>query len=621
MDNNQHNEQTSERLIVKNYAIGNVPPLVLFAFLSLIRLWVGLKTKLNFDVNTPVDDGLLVLYSILPIHFGNPIDRFALAKTMSFPLFLDFVHFTGLPYNLVIALIWIVNAILAVALVRRIIKPATWFSVCIFAYILFVPTAFDINVGIRFYRNMIIAPFVFLLFLLMALFLFKISDIYDHGTESHTCVYTEKRGYVLLLTLSILIGIGFTFNYYINENGIWLLPALLVMTGFGLVFSIHRHQERNTVQTVSKKVGRGMTVKLSVICLLPILLFAVMTEGYKTVNEHYFGVHETNTRIEGEFGEFVKRVYTIESPDRTGTVWAPTDAIEKAFDASETLRLAPRLKEMLIEKNHYFGDIRNNPIAGDFLTWSLYEALNNSGMWTGQRPVSDYFKQVNEEIDEAFADGRLKKDTRIQLTSAAGGRTWQEIVRLLPICVQGLKCSIYFDGYTPDNQDEPIPRSEAEIIIHAPEFDGNYISNMFLYPGTYSGYFDREQSIVNILTDIIIKVYQFIGIPLFILSLLGFVLCLIGIFIKGKRDRLSVLKAVFMATMLVTAFAVIFGISWFSEFMMESGVTASYVHSMKFYGVGAVPCISMFEIFGLCILYKYLESRCRKAGITKEKTK
>lgn len=57
-------------------------------------------------------------------------------------------------------------------------------------------------------------------------------------------------------------------------------------------------------------------------------------------------------------------IYKIKSDHRDKNIWAPYDAIEKAFDASETLQKYPELEESIL--NTVWFDGGKSMIAGDF---------------------------------------------------------------------------------------------------------------------------------------------------------------------------------------------------------------------------------------------------------------
>jgi len=543
--------------------------------LTLFRIWIGLKAEISYNVQAVHDEALLVSYSILPSHFADTANPFALAKDMSFSIFLNIVHFSGLPYSLVITLVWICAAVLSVMLVRIIVKnPSPIFCIVIYAFVLFVPCAFDNLVGTKFYRNAIIAPFALLLFLLLILLVLK--SLQNRGKA-------PSRRFVLA---AVCVGLLLGFNYYITENGVWIIPAAAVCLGVA-------------VATLWLTKNRAYAARTTIILIIPLLVLVGAGTAYRAVNYHYFGVFEVNMRTGGEPGKFAENIYKIDSKERTSAVWAPTDAIEKAFEVSATLKKSPELRKKLIEENPWFGDIRQAPIRGDFLTWSLPDAMKAAGMWKSYPQVNAYFAQVNRELDAAFADGRLKKDPKFQPFSSTGGYSKEEILALMPTVWQGMKNDIAYDAYQPSDllgNLQNIPSFE----IGVPGIKGDYMANMFLEQGPYAGYYESERHLTDKLMSGDIRLYQILGWPLFALGVIGFVLLFLSTVRKKTRCAQNVNLFICDLMMLATAAAVFFGIAWFSDFLYPQYEIAS---TMKYYSVAAVPCLVIFEIIGLCVIY------------------
>ncbi|MDR0851626.1 MAG: hypothetical protein LBN36_03950, partial [Clostridiales Family XIII bacterium] len=317
-------------------------------------------------------------------------------------------------------------------------------------------------------------------------------------------------------------------------------------------------------------------------------------------------VYETNTRTEGPAGGYAARVYRIASENRTGQIWAPTDAIEKTFEVSETLKSAPEFRKHLIDENQWSGNLHDTPIRGDFLTWMIPDAFADAGMWETHQKFNDFFEAVNRELDEAFADGRLQEDDRIQIVGMSGGRTPAEIRALWPLALNGFENAIFYYDYAYPTNSGRLDMFDNEMQIYASGVKANYITNMYLDAGSFIGYFTGERRGMELFTMNLIRVYQATGIPIFLLSLVGLVLCLIRIFHKQKRTKSLVIQAVFMLTMLATTIAVIVGISWFVDFM---GPPGGPFGAMKFYAVGAVPCVVVFEVLGLSNFYAACTAR------------
>ena len=68
-------------------------------------------------------------------------------------------------------------------------------------------------------------------------------------------------------------------------------------------------------------------------------------------------------------------------------------------------------------------------------------------MWDSEVEINNLFKKINNELDLSFKNGILKKSKRIQIISAAGGYSINEIKKLFPIVIDSFKSVIFLQGY------------------------------------------------------------------------------------------------------------------------------------------------------------------------------
>ena len=542
---------------------------------NMLGIWYSSSQSQGFD------DKLLVSYAILPSHFGSP-NYLSLVKTIGYPLFLNFVYLTGLPYSIVVTAFWIIAALLAVQVCRQ-INQNKWVLMLVYLFVLFTPAAFDSWVGTRLYRNAIISPFVYIVFALMALILMK-------------TVRNDKISAKNILWPSIFLGIFFIFTYYIKEDGIWLLPCLALAILAVIVISVIRY-----IRSKKEERKKSRFVRLIAAFLIPVVIFAAGTGAYKAVNNHYFGVAEINTRTEGELGEFVSNIYKIESDNRDSVTWAPYDAIEKAFEASETLSQYPELKDQIFHTSWFNYDIIANPITGDFLPWVLRLALVDAGVWQSEEQVSDLFEQVNDELETAFETGVLEKDDTIQISASAGGRTFEEILQLKTLNIEEFKIAVFLDSYEPggisSDYIDPASCEYATMLTNT-----NLISAS---PDTI------KTEIGNKITSVVFKLYSVLNPVLLIVAACGAIMAVIRLARRkknqiGKQDRAVYLCSVItMVVLFGISFMYAFAIAWFAEFIwIGTGMSTTI---LKFYSIGLVPLLSMISLFGVCLFIKNLQ--------------
>lgn len=550
-------------------------------FRILLAIWRGVW----YDSGQIDDDVLLIAYANLKRHFEHP-NTLSMMKTMSYPFFLNIVSFLKVNYVSVLAVVWILTALLAVLTLRHFTK-SRLFLTFVYLYVLFTPAAFNSWTGTRLYRNSIIAPFVYQIFLLIVLI-------------SVHLVRGSIASHVKAAVCSLLMGILFSFAYYIKEDGIWLLGCLLFFTGVTFVLSLIRSFR----WLKGKRIGAflGSLLARTAILLLPICLFFAATSEYKALNKRYFSVSEVSTKTEGGLGTFVSIVNTIDAADRTAIVWTPYEAIDQAFKHSETLQKYPQLEEAIIKTPWYHaGDIRIEPIKGDFLSWVMRNALKDTGIWKDESQVDRLFKQVNKELKAAFASGSLKKSDRIYLTTSMGGRTKEEIRGLADDLRQAVRGLVLLDGYTPDidsaSYDNPHSIADAEKL-----------TGLRLFHSTQEEHAYRTGRTGRTATAVITRlfaIYRILNCLLLLVLATGLIRHIVSCI--AKKDRFFRLAPPFLATGYILALLAIicvylFAICWFTEFIFTGGTIIKTI--LNFYTIGAVPLFSLTLLLGGALLLK-----------------
>lgn len=421
----------TKRFLKRNYIY------IIMGLLVVARIGLGYAMGGWYGISETYDDvammqGLSLKRLIEPTNL-------ALIKDLSFSLFLGFGAISGLPYTVVLSGFWALTALVAWLLTGKVTKNK-WVRLFVFSYVLFLPIAFTSWGGLRIYRNAIIAPCIILTFCLA---LMLVIDLVRQEKMKRT-IWT-----------AIFAGISFAFTYFLKEDGLWLKACMLVI----LLVSLGIIGYRLFKKKVKGKFEIKKAFSWTLVCLIPFVVLFVWDNVYRGVNYAFFGVYEINTRTEGELGKFVENIYKIDSPNRSEIVWAPYDAIEKAFEVSPTLAAQPKLLDEILNTGWNEGGIKENPIKYDFLGWVMRSELVDAGLWTSEKDVSDMFKQVNNELEQAFKDGTLKKaEGRIQLLASTGGYTLEEMLGsdLADQVFMSLGDSIWMTNYDVGFSDEDV---------------------------------------------------------------------------------------------------------------------------------------------------------------------
>lgn len=545
---------------------------------TLIRFIFGNMAGVWFPWREQFDDALLVRYANIRGYYleGKLPYNMVMQKEMSFPLLLNLSARVGLSYVNAVCLLWVLAALTGAIFIWRMSGKKYIFLVTSYIFMLFAPVAFDSWCGTRFYRNTILAPAYLLVISLLLLVTWR---IYEDGWEYNAGT---------ILVTSLLLAISFVFAFYIKEDGLWLLMCILAAWAFWLLehlFLLWRH-----VDKFPKMILRMC------ILLLPLILWFGSSKAYKKINEKTFGVAESNIRTEGELGDFLANIYRIKTDDRTTAIWAPKDAIEKAFEASETLRKNQALKESIYHSLWLQGDIDSNPLYGDRLGWVMMSSVFDSQTATTPAEMQSYLAKVNAELEEAFADGRLEKDDKIQLTSGMGGRNLDEIKALWPYIedqyIVHLKCGGYIAGAQAQDAIE-----DQELYKLAEKYSG---SSMEAH---------GEKVRTNQVLNLYFKVWSRIQPLLFYLDLifvpLAFLYALFLCLRKRTGSGRIAMIALLNLAVLMLSFVYALAIGWFVEFTCIGG---DYTN-IKFYSCGIVAMIVLAEWMGISLCYTMLSGR------------
>jgi len=552
----------------------SVPLLIIITVLlsiTVFRIFIGMKIPIWIDASLVHDHVWMVYAADFQNHFSNP-NNFSLIKVMSYPFFLQIVHILHIPYRLAVVILWIAAAALTTLFIRCITKNP-FVLIAVYAFVLFCPIAFTSLVGSVIYRNAITTPAVFIFLACLLLLVYHI-------------IYRRKK-YRIGILIAALSGVSFLFFYYLKEDSMWAMPIFIVTLGIS-VFSVFFKKPH----VLS---GKERT-RYILLALIPILIFVLGTSAYKAVNYHYFGVYEINTRTDSAFADFSARLFKIEDENKTPQAWLPFSTFEKAWAASPTLQAHPELLEALRHSPRAKGDFEANPIGRDHSLWALRDALGSSGLFANEAEKLEVLSSASSEIDEAFADGSLAKDTsRIYVSRAIPGKNISEIMSLTPMFMNGVKTAAFFRWYEVMGGPFPNDLSNQSFSQHI-IFTEAFIHDTFATQEE----FDQPSVRFSLAAGTaIIKIYQIAAIVLMPLSCIGFVMLIIFALRKTKRSSLYTL---YLMTMLgFTAGVHIFAAAWFTEHIRDM--------AMLGYTMGAIAVIQLFYILGVYTFFKFLFSR------------
>ena len=534
-----------------------IPLLILF---SIARSYIGYYILYWFFIRGTHDDLVFFSYADLNYHFTH-WNINSLVKTMSYPLFLFFVKISHIPYGICLSILWIISGLFVIYAVYKFISKNKLWLLLIFIFIIFMPIAFDIYAGMRVYRNAIMIPSI--ISCLTSLFIFI------------SLAISKNKNIKQLVLWAIILGVLFTFNYYIKEDGILTMPIFATSIACVILYNFYENR--------SKKM-----IKYAVICLIPILIFGASTLTYKEINNHYFGIDEINTRTGGEMGEFWENLLKIDDSTKNNTIWVTSTTLEKAWDASPTLQSRPDLFNSMI-KSKWTKNLTTSPIKGDHVAWMLRHQMAKVGLYSNEKQANDFMKQVNDELEMSFENGTLKKSEKIFITPLANGKSLSEINDNKNHYITGFEnCLFYKHIDTENHVQTDSSRYHKSKIINKMEKN----LNQPLYKQTEIKKAPFNQKIVYKFIDLDIQFYQVISYLLVALSCISFIYSTIYQFKNKFKNRQNNILIGFEFMLLATFIVQIFAIGWFCCFL-------SPIESMKYYTIANNGIFALFEILAI----------------------
>lgn len=356
---------------------------------------------------------------------------------------------------------------------------------------------------------------------------------------------------------------------------------------------------------------RGVQLTGIALCLtaafLPLLSFQKASADYIAANQKYFGYPHYTIRTDGETAGFMERIYKIESPERNLQIWSPYDALEKAFSVSETLENDPQMRKGIFESA--WTNKGESAIGGDYLSWVLVNAIWGDDQIGSAEKAEEYFAQVNRELDQAFEDGLLRKDTRLQLTSSAGGRNPEEIAELFGPLISFYAQMLTFNDFQ-SNPKYPVEYSEnLEPFL-------TKLNHDIVYPQDAE---DEKRMIERAeigseFTRMDFRVYHYV-IP--VLFGLGLTAWFAAFFLQfGKREtplrvRLSLILVFFLIALSI---GYTIGIVWFSQFLFWHKEYPRMMNVLIYYGPGASSMFYLGIFFAVPLWKWIITGRSERTG-------
>ena len=359
---------------------------LLMLLLVALKTWIASSMGQSFLMQMAHDDRLFMMQG-QSIHEGQwlgPFNELTMAKGPVFPMFLALSAASGLSLQFNVALFHALACLLLVAAFSPWIKHAGW-RIALFALLLFDPQSLSAEILGRLLRGMV-QP---------ALTLFTLA-----GFIGMVCRWNRPIWH--LIPWGLFAGLAAAAFSYSREEGIWLLPSIVLLAGGAMVARWKGSSEKRWL--------------IALIVIAPLLTYTTSRATLRAVNQAHYGMAIGVDGGETSFADAHGALLRVTNP--LPLAGAPSTAPARAliYEQSPTFaKLADVFENRMMPKWRNAGwewyethERSGEEIRNGWFAWALREAASIEGYYETPTKADAFWKQVANEINSAVDDGRLE---------------------------------------------------------------------------------------------------------------------------------------------------------------------------------------------------------------------
>lgn len=519
----------------------------LVALATLARLILAAKTPVVCFTYETFDDGLLLNYADSMAHGGwlGPYGRFTLVKNAGYPMIIAFAARTHIPYQVMFMLLWMIACIVAARALEPLVRDVR-VRLGVYLVLLWIPVLFMYNFFERTYRFGIVLPFVLGIF------------------AGYFGLYLRRdRPARQLVPWSVLAGLTLAYFYLIMESSKWVLPFVAGCSVVCLVlWVLDLHRKRIAV--------RGLVARTALLALPLAMLWGWCTLE-AGVNDHFYGVRINNNRTQGSYSQVIARLATIDAGETNRDVVISRAALGQALDASPTL---VQMRDAVWTAWDTWGTAYDNwdkpegstEVPGDIGYWALMDAYDAAYHYTDGKAQEAYWARICDELDAAFADGRLLRKEGLTISGGTQPMTAEDVAPWLrETFAFGRKLAFYqADGTMVDAY--VISQARTEDILERQRYIRDLLGgNAIIDDPSDAVYVESHDFLVREATvgRALVQVHR----ALVFVALAAAALLLCRDIRKKDRDGLR--TALLAAALLLSTFVLVAGVVWSVGYFMR----------------------------------------------------
>lgn len=364
------------KLLRSLYANPFIPISILFVILKLFL--VSDQPLFAFSIAVH-DDRLFMTYAenILKGEWLGNYNNLTLAKGSFYSIWIVLSFLAGIPLLLSQHLLYILGCFVFI----KAIKPLTnnqWFHIFAFAFLLFNPISYSYDPFTRVIREGLYLPLTILVF------------------SSAIGLFLRRKSYRKSMLWAIMTGVSLSAFWLTREEGIWILPLLLLLNGYHIVELI-----------IEKKKLDKASLKKVALHLTPFLFLSISVLLVSFINYRYYGVFTT---VEFKSEGFTSAYGALTRVSHKN--WRADVPVPKAT-REEIYKVSPAFKELQPYLEGTIGEgWRNNSnsdeIRGGWLMWALRDSVAAAGYYESAPKAEEYYTrlalEVNQSCDKKLLD-------------------------------------------------------------------------------------------------------------------------------------------------------------------------------------------------------------------------
>lgn len=350
-------------------------------------IWVRMAFPVVAFGSAMHDDQLFVRLAA-EIGMGNWLGDYSNlthAKGVGYSLFLLINHAIGLPLKFSEHSLYLIAALFFSSVVFRISRSqvAAWL---VFVVLAFSPVAWLAGATGRVMREGLYTPQA------LAILAFGLFCWVAPHMQSDSRLDTESRSvnWKNLFAFGVVTG----WFWLTREEGVWLMPAMLVMAAYSL-WSV-RNMPRRWFATVFNLA-------------LPVFVAIIVVGGINFANYAVYGVFRNNDFRSGDFQAAYGALSRIRHENWQRYIVFPSDAREKAYAMSSAAReLRPFFEGAAGDNWRKIGCEQTGyspcpDILSGWFMWAFRDAVANAGYYRNAQTASRFYWQLASEINQGCA--------------------------------------------------------------------------------------------------------------------------------------------------------------------------------------------------------------------------